>query len=116
STVHYHLSQLQDKGLISRQDSIPRSIQLEEANEPVTEIPLSGLIAAGEPIEAIEQTETITVPKSMLSSSGQHYALKVKGDSMIDEGIFDNDVVVIRKQETADDGNIVVAIINGNEA
>lgn len=116
STVHYHLSQLQDKGLISRQDSIPRSIQLEEASEPVTEIPLSGLIAAGEPIEAIEQTETITVPKSMLSSSGQHYALKVKGDSMIDEGIFDNDVVVIRKQETADDGNIVVAIINGNEA
>lgn len=116
STVHYHLSQLQDKGLILRQDSIPRSIQLEEADELVTEIPLLGLIAAGEPIEAIEQTETITVLKSMLSSSGQHYALKVKGDSMIDEGIFDNDVVVIRKQEVADDGNILVAIINGNEA
>lgn len=116
STVHYHLSQLQDKGLISRQDSIPRSIQLEETGEPVTEIPLSGLIAAGEPIEAIEQTEAITVPKSMLSSSGQHHALKVKGDSMIDEGIFDNDIIVIRKQEVADDGNIVVAIMNGNEA
>jgi len=116
STVHYHLSQLQEKGLISRQDSIPRSIQLEETDEPVTEIPLSGLIAAGEPIEAIEQKENVTVPKSMLSSSGEHYALKVKGDSMIDEGIFDNDVVVIRKQEVADDGNIVVAIINGNEA
>lgn len=116
STVHYHLSQLQEKGLISRQDSIPRSIQLEELNEPVAEIPLAGLIAAGEPIEAIEQTETITVPKSMLSPNGQHYALKVKGDSMIDEGIFDNDIVVIRKQEVADNGTIVVALINGNEA
>jgi len=116
STVHYHLSQLQEKGLISRQDSIPRSIQLEEPNEPVAEIPLKGLIAAGEPIEAIEQTETITVPKSMLSPNGQHYALKVKGDSMIDEGIFDNDIVVIRKQEVADNGTIVVALINGNEA
>lgn len=116
STVHYHLSQLQEKGLISRQDSIPRSIQLEEPDEPVAEIPLAGLIAAGEPIEAIEQTETITVPKSMLSPNGQHYALKVKGDSMIDEGIFDNDIVIIRKQEVADNGTIVVALINGNEA
>jgi SOS regulatory protein LexA len=116
STVHYHLSQLQEKGLISRQDYIPRSIQLEEPNEPVVEIPLAGLIAAGEPIEAIEQTETITVPKSMLSPNGEHYALKVKGNSMIDEGIFDNDIVVIRKQEVADNGTIVVALINGNEA
>lgn len=116
STVHYHLSQLQEKGLISRQDSIPRSIQLEEPDESVAEIPLAGLIAAGEPIEAIEQTETITVPKSMLSPNGQHYALKVKGDSMIDEGIFDNDIVIIRKQEVADNGTIVVALINGNEA
>ena len=116
STVHYHLTQLQEKGLITRQDSIPRSIQIGEAAEQTSEIPLLGLIAAGQPIEAIEQNDTITVPNSMLSRSGEHYALKVKGDSMIDEGIFDNDIVVIRKQDLAENGEIIVALINGNEA
>jgi len=116
STVHYHLSLLQEKGLITRQDSIPRSIQIEESAEQTTEIPLLGLIAAGQPIETIEQADTITVPHSMLSRSGDHYALKVKGDSMIDEGIFDNDIVVIRKQEVAENGEIIVALINGSEA
>jgi len=116
STVHYHLSQLQEKGLITRQDSIPRSIQIGDTTEQTREIPLLGLIAAGQPIEAIEQRDTITVPNSMLSRSGDHYALKVKGDSMIDEGIFDNDIVVIRKQDLAENGEIIVALINGNEA
>src|SRR3989344_3867976 len=116
STVHYHLSLLQEKGLITRQDSIPRSIQIEESAEQTTEIPLLGLIAAGQPIETIEQSDTITVTHSKVSRSGDHYALKVKGDSMIDEGIFDNDIVVIRKQEVAENGEIIVALINGSEA
>lgn len=116
STVHYHLSLLQEKGLITRQDSIPRSIQLEELEKPTSEIPLVGFIAAGEPIEAIEQPDTITVPQVMLANTGQHYALKVKGNSMIDEGIFDNDVVIIKKQETAEDGEIIVALLNGYQA
>lgn len=116
STIHYHLSQLQEKGLISRQDSIPRSIQIEGTTALITEIPLLGMIAAGQPIEAIEQPDTISVPNSMLSRTGDHYALRVKGESMIEEGIFDNDIVVIRKQEVAENGEIIVALINGNEA
>lgn len=117
STVHYHLSRLEQAGLISRYDFLPRSIQIEERTDtPLVQIPLLGLIAAGEPIEAIEEPEAISVPKSMLSASGNHYALKVQGDSMIDEGIFDGDAVVIRKQDIAENGEVIVALINGNEA
>lgn len=117
STVHYHLSRLEQAGLISRYDFLPRSIQIEEhTNAPLVQIPLLGLIAAGEPIEAIEEPEAISVPKSMLATSGNHYALRVRGDSMIDEGIFDGDAVVIRKQDTAENGEVIVALINGNEA
>jgi adenine-specific DNA-methyltransferase len=117
STVHYHLSRLEQSGLISRYDFLPRSIQIEERTDtPLVQIPLFGLIAAGEPIEAVEESETISVPKSLLSASGNHYALRVRGDSMIDEGVFDGDAVVIKKQDTAENGEVVVALINGNEA
>jgi adenine-specific DNA-methyltransferase len=117
STVHYHLSKLEQVGLISRYDFLPRSIKIEEQSDTqVVQIPLLGLIAAGDPIEAIEEKETISVPRSMLSASGNHYALKVRGDSMIDEGIFDGDTVIIKKQDTAENGEVVVALINGNEA
>jgi len=80
------------------------------------EIPLLGLIAAGEPIEAIETPETIKIDPSLLSKSGEHYALKVSGNSMIDEGIFDGDTLIVRQQPTAENGEKVVAIVNGNEA
>ncbi|MCX7995996.1 MAG: transcriptional repressor LexA [candidate division WOR-3 bacterium] len=117
STVHYHLSRLEQAGLISRYDFLPRSIQIEKrVDTPLVQIPLLGLIAAGEPIEVIEEPETISVPKSLLSASGNHYALRVRGDSMIDEGIFDGDAVVIKKQDTAENGEVAVALINGNEA
>jgi len=117
STVHYHLSRLEQAGLISRYDFLPRSIQIEDRTDaPLTQIPLLGLIAAGEPIEAIEEPESIAVPKSMLAPSGNHYALRVRGDSMIDEGIFDGDAVVVRKQDTVENGEVIVALINGNEA
>lgn len=80
-------------------------------------VPLIGRIAAGAPIEALEQGRTqIGVPQEMLSSTGDHYALHVKGDSMIDAGIFDGDVVVIRRQITAENGEIVVALIEDHEA
>lgn len=117
STIHYHLTKLEGEGLISRYDYLPRSIQLEnQTSIQFLQIPLVGLIAAGEPIEALEEPETISVSKSMLSSSGNHYALKVKGDSMIEEGIFDGDTVIIKKQDIAENGEVVVALINGNEA
>lgn len=117
STVHYHLSRLEQEGLISRYDFLPRSIRIEERNDvPLVQIPLLGLIAAGEPIEAIETPEAISVQKSMLSTQGEHYALRVQGDSMIDEGIFDGDTVIIKRQDVAENGDVVVALINGNEA
>lgn len=81
------------------------------------ELPVMGRIAAGVPIEAISQiSHHIAVPASMLSGTGQHYALEVKGDSMIEAGINDGDIVVIREQSTADNGDIVVALVEDAEA
>lgn len=81
------------------------------------ELPVMGRIAAGTPIEAIsEVSHSVAVPGSMLSGKGRHYALEVKGDSMIDAGINDGDVVVIREQKTADNGDIVVALVEDHEA
>jgi repressor LexA len=80
-------------------------------------VPLIGRIAAGVPIEALQQGAVqIGVPSMMMSSSGEHYALEVKGDSMIDAGIHEGDIVVVRRQNTADNGDIVVALIEDQEA
>ncbi|MEZ5884288.1 MAG: transcriptional repressor LexA [Paracoccaceae bacterium] len=81
------------------------------------ELPVMGRIAAGVPIEAIsEVSHHVAVPGSMLSGRGEHYALEVKGDSMIEAGINDGDIVVIREQGTAENGDIVVALVDGHEA
>ena len=81
------------------------------------ELPMMGRIAAGVPIEAISNVlDNVPVPAAMLSGKARHYALEVKGDSMIEEGINDGDVVVIREAKTADNGDIVVAFIEGHEA
>lgn len=81
------------------------------------ELPVMGRIAAGTPIEALsEVSHHVAVPGSMLSGQGQHYALEVRGDSMIEAGINDGDIVVIREQNTADNGDIVVALVEGQEA
>ena len=81
------------------------------------EIPMMGRIAAGVPIEAISHiSHHVTVPGSMMSGKGQHYALEVKGDSMIDAGINDGDIVVIREQNSAENGDIVVALVEESEA
>ncbi|WP_339763030.1 transcriptional repressor LexA [uncultured Sulfitobacter sp.] len=82
-----------------------------------TDIPMMGRIAAGVPIEAITtMTHSVAVPGNMISGSGEHYALEVKGDSMIDAGINDGDVVVIRETSVANDGDIVVALVEDHEA
>ena len=105
----------------------PRVIQGDRVDPPrgatpiegvyATELPVMGRIAAGVPIEAISHvSHHIAVPGSMLSGKGQHYALEVKGDSMIDAGINDGDVVVIREQSTAENGDIVVALVEDAEA
>ena len=81
------------------------------------ELPVMGRIAAGVPIEAISHaSHSVTVPSSMLSGRGEHYALEVKGDSMIEAGINDGDVVVIRETSTAENGDIVVALVEDQEA
>jgi len=81
------------------------------------DVPLIGRIAAGHPIEALEYgPERLGVPSMILSATGEHYALEVKGDSMIEAGIFEGDVVVVRRQDTAENGDIVVALIEDHEA
>lgn len=114
STVHHHIHNLEKEGYIKRGQNEPRSISI-ETNKELIDIPLIGTIAAGQPIEAIEIPETIKLPKSQLSKRGEHYALKVRGNSMNGEGIYAGDVVLVKKQSTADNGTTVVALINNNE-
>lgn len=107
-TAQHHVDALERKGYLNRIDNLTRGITpIEEGS---TEIPLLGYIAAGEPIEPTENPEPIAVPRSMVSKSGQFYALQVKGDSMIEEGILDGDTVVIKHQLEARDGDTVVAV------
>lgn len=117
STVHEHVEALREKGYLKKIENQPRSIEINNKKESsdLVEIPLLGTIAAGAPIEAIEFPETINIPKSQLSKSGEHYALRVQGNSMVDEGIFDGDTVIIRKQPTAENGETVVALLNDDE-
>jgi len=95
----------------------PRISNAEPVTVSAVELPVMGRIAAGVPIEAIsEVSHQVAVPGSMLSSSGEHYALEVKGDSMIEAGINDGDVVVIRETSVAENGDIVVALVEDHEA
>lgn len=95
----------------------PRRDALPIETVDAIELPVMGRIAAGTPIEAIsEVSHSIAVPGTMLAGNGHHYALEVKGDSMIDAGINDGDVVVIRETNVADNGDIVVALVDGHEA
>lgn len=100
-------------GSLGKVRSTPRLV--EEANDNVA-IPVMGRIAAGTPISAIQNHDhTISVPPDFLDS-GEHFALEVRGDSMVDAGIFDNDTVIIRKQDVASTGDIIVALIDDEEA
>jgi DNA (cytosine-5)-methyltransferase 1 len=119
STVHQHIQTLVDKGHIIKSEYGSRNLELPDQENQIDSIKISlaGTITAGKPIEAIEvKNETITVAKKGLSRFEKYYALKVKGDSMIDEGIFNGDTVVIKKQSVAENGQTVVAIIDDNEA
>jgi len=118
-TVYKHLSLLEKKGLIRRDWNQKRGVELVEKAEPepaaasgVRELPLFGYIAAGRPLDVEVSNETITVP-DRLTSRGENYVLKVRGDSMVEDGIFDGDYVIIARRETADNGEMVVASVNG---
>ncbi len=115
STVHFHVSKLKAGGYLGKIDNKARGISIPE-KESLVKIPLLGTIAAGEPIEAIRQHEFIAVPKTKLPKSGDIYALRVSGNSMIDENIKDGDVVLVKQQEVAENGQRVVALIDNYEA
>ncbi|MFA5172849.1 MAG: transcriptional repressor LexA [Candidatus Paceibacterota bacterium] len=115
STAHFHVSKLQNLGLLSKKENHPRAIEA-TSRETMIKIPLLGTIAAGQPIEAIQNKETIAVPKSKIPPSAKVYALRVVGESMIDENINDGDIVLVKQQETAENGQKVVALIDNHEA
>src|SRR3989338_3230781 len=115
STAHHHVKKLEKEGLIHKEVNQPRAVTTKSQISSI-QIPILGSIAAGQPIEALEvPAGSITVPRSDIGQ-GKHYALRVEGSSMIDEGIFDGDMVVIREQKGAENGQTVVAIIDDNQA
>jgi repressor LexA len=133
SGVHRLISALEERGFIRRLPNRARALEVTKMpdtkgagsasaappaaanSNDVIEIPLHGQIAAGTPIEALQGTESLPVPAALLGP-GEHYALQVAGDSMVEEGILDGDYALIRKTDTARDGEIVVALVDNEEA
>lgn len=118
ATVHEHLTNLERKGYIRRAYNESRSIEVlpPRGTSAATEIPLLGRVAAGMPIESLMHQETLSVPDAMLPRRGPNFALKVQGSSMIDEHIVDGDYVVVHGRQTAENGEMVIALVNGSEA
>jgi repressor LexA len=118
ATVHEHLTNLERKGYIRRSYNESRSIEVlpPRGTSAATEVPLLGKVAAGTPIESLMHQESIAVPDEMLPRRGPNYALRVQGASMIDEHILDGDVVVVHGKQTAENGEMVIALVNGSEA
>lgn len=124
STVHSHLNALMKSGHIRKDPSKPRAIEVIDAGTgegslmraPVRDVPLVGSIAAGSPILAEEDIEEIYPLPTELVGNDPVFMLRVRGDSMIDIGIFDRDYVVVKRQPTARDGQVVAALVNGEEA
>lgn len=117
ATVHKHLTNLQKKGLIKRDWNRSRALELVPTDVKVhaVELPLLGRVAAGSPIEAITSSETIFVPEDMVGRQ-ETYVLQVKGDSMIEEQIRDGDYVIVENRRTARDGEMVIALLDGENA
>lgn len=117
SSVHQIVTGLEAAGLINRIPNVSRGIELvrQDEEEQGFEIPLLGVVAAGRPIEAILNNETIAVPPDMIGR-GRTFALRVRGDSMIDEHICDGDFIIVASRPTAENGQTVVALVDGTEA
>lgn len=118
ATVHEHLTNLERKGCIRRAHNESRGIEIvpPKGQTGATELPLLGLVAAGEPIEAISGADTIAVPDELLPRRGRSYVLKVRGNSMIDEQIKDGDFVVVHERNQADNGQMIIALVHGSNA
>jgi len=117
STVHAHLNHLEAQGLIRRDPTKPRALEVVDGTQPRgRSVPLVGRVTAGQPILAIENIdEYLTLPQSVLGQ-GKMFSLRVEGESMIEAGIMDGDIVVLRQQDTAENGEIVVAMTPDDEA
>lgn len=116
ATVHEHLSNLETKGLLRRDPHRSRALEVTRPGiANAVELPLLGRVAAGVPLEAIADTETIAVPEDLLGR-GETFVLRVSGESMIDEHIADGDFVIIERRDIARDGERVVALIDGDTA
>lgn len=117
ATVHEHLSNLERKGYIKRNYNESRSIEIlpSDVLPRAVELPLLGLVAAGLPIEAVAD-ETVSVPEDFVRRAGNHYVLRVRGDSMIDDHITDGDLVVVHDRQSADNGQMVIAMLDDHSA
>ena len=123
ATIHFHLSKLEEKGYIKKGDNKNRTIEILVPNEylkkdeNVVEVPLLGKVTAGTPIEAIETPdEYFSIPASMITTNNEVFSLKVSGESMINVGIYDGDILIVEKRNTARNGETVVAMNENNEA
>lgn len=120
ATIHTHLSSLEEKGYIKKNNAKYRSLELlvknEYINDKIVDVPLLGKVTAGNPIEAIETpNEYFSLPAYLIPTKEEVFTLKVSGDSMINAGIFDDDIVIVKRQNTANNGDIVVAMNDEKE-
>lgn len=116
NAVFKHLEALAARGFLRRDANRARSIELSAVRNAARSVPLFGYVAAGQPIEAVTNPESLTVPEEFLAGRGPHFVLRVKGESMIEEHIADGDYVVVESREEARDGETVVALIDGESA
>jgi repressor LexA len=125
STVHAHLANLERLGLLRRDPAKPRALNIAgrstkappaQEHAGIRMLPLLGQIAAGAPLLAEGHVEELLPVPELLTASGENFLLRVRGESMIDDGIHDGDYVVVRRQETADNGEIIAALVDGGEA
>ena len=118
ATVHEHLSNLERKGYIQRKYNESRAIEIlpSDVFPRAVELPLLGAVAAGAPIEMMSSGETLCVPETFIGRTGNHYVLRVRGNSMIDEQIRDGDYVIINERRSADNGETVIALVDNSAA
>jgi repressor LexA len=114
ATIHKHLTNLERKGMIRRKWNRSRALEVvpQQRRAAAVELPLVGKVAAGAPIEPIEQPDTISVPEELVGR-GETFVLRVKGTSMVQDGILDGDYVVVQARNQADNGDMVVALVRG---
>ncbi len=122
ATIHFHLKKLEEKGYIKKNDNKNRTIEILvpneylEKEESVVDVPLLGKVTAGTPIEAIEMPdEYFSIPASLITTKNEVFTLRVSGDSMINVGIYDGDIIIVERRNTARNGETVVAMNADNE-